>query len=255
MAAAVIAIGAQVKAASARKSTLATLKVCEGLMIEYLAMGNPEPGITATTTWLFGSPSGASVYSTMWSNPWNAPPENPYLPDGLGDPVTWTQALSTVPEFDKKLTALPHATMSKEIVLGSSLPNPAGAGLRRFDPSRTGDAAYVAFYTAAWNYDPMPLFGQGRMSDWPMDNRRASRFLETIDKNGNTLATPIMHFSMPNFPLILDAWGNPVRYVPSANGRKGYFESAGPDGLFFGSIFPVNRSGRKNDDVLSTDPQ
>ncbi|HVX86523.1 MAG TPA: type II secretion system protein [Phycisphaerae bacterium] len=63
----------------------------------------------------------------------------------------------------------------------------------------------------------------------------------------------------PNGPnmVILDAWGTPIRYVPynATTKKNGYFESAGPDGVFLTTVDPpVTGHTPPPDDLYSTDP-
>jgi hypothetical protein len=55
--------------------------------------------------------------------------------------------------------------------------------------------------------------------------------------------------------VLLDEWGTPVRYVPSdpRTGKRGYFMSAGPDGIF-SMMVPASSPPKRADELFSTDP-
>jgi prepilin-type N-terminal cleavage/methylation domain-containing protein len=217
LAGAVVAIGGQVKAASARRTTIATLKTCEGLMADYLAPGNPEPAVPPTTTWPYGQPTSTG-YTSIYGNPWNPAPPDGYVPTGdnttptagswagkitphanNSDPINWVLAMQAVPELKRKVESL---TLGRDIAVDATVNGSGG-------PST-------------------PYYGK---------NRATGEGTRTV---------------------VVDAWGTPIRYVPSqldGSGnmvKQGYFMSAGPDGKFYTAI---TGAPAKNDDVFSTDPQ
>jgi prepilin-type N-terminal cleavage/methylation domain-containing protein len=217
---AVVAIGGQVKSAGQRKTTLTTIRVCEGLMDEYLKMGNPEPTPPPTATWPYGKPGPNWYNGNVWATAWNPPPPSAYVPTGdntwpvtttlkadkqlphslNSDPINWVSAIQAIPELRSKLESL----------------------------SRGRDIEVWPDVDAAGGPNT-PWYGRQRA------------------KGEGTRA------------VILDAWGNPIRYVHSIAdnlgnvNKNGFFVSAGPDGKFFWSVLGDERA--KNDDVFSTDPQ
>jgi prepilin-type N-terminal cleavage/methylation domain-containing protein len=58
----------------------------------------------------------------------------------------------------------------------------------------------------------------------------------------------------PAHKTILDAFGTPIRYVPAAGTKEGYFMSAGPD-RNFSNVTPAPASPLRADEIFSTDPQ
>ena len=53
--------------------------------------------------------------------------------------------------------------------------------------------------------------------------------------------------------VILDSYGNPIRYIPSNGSKPGYFISAGPDGKF-SNMTPAPSPAFRADEIYSTDP-
>jgi prepilin-type N-terminal cleavage/methylation domain-containing protein len=55
--------------------------------------------------------------------------------------------------------------------------------------------------------------------------------------------------------LVVDGFNNPIRYFPSLNGKDGYFQSAGRDGVFVNTVKQPTGSEPPlaQDDVKSTD--
>jgi prepilin-type N-terminal cleavage/methylation domain-containing protein len=221
---AVVAIGGQVKSAGQRKATFATMKTCEGLMQEYLAnylsKDNPEPTPPPTATWPYGKPGPNWYNGNIWATVWNPPPPSAYVPTG-DNTYPMTPTLKTSKQ-------LPHYLNS--------------------DPIN-----WVSAFQA------VPEF-KGKLESLPRG--RDIEVWPDVDAAGG-----------PNTPwygrqrakgegtrtVILDAWGNPIRYVHSVAdnlgnvNKNGFFISAGPDGKFFWSVLGDDRA--KNDDLFSTDPQ
>src|SRR4051812_48275037 len=89
LASAVVAVGSQFKASSARKSTLLTLKTCDLIMKDYIAAGHTEPSAETPANWSYSPDS-------PWTHAYagNPPPPDLYLPTTpASDPIRWVMAL------------------------------------------------------------------------------------------------------------------------------------------------------------------
>ncbi len=84
-------------------------------------------------------------------------------------------------------------------------------------------------------------------------------------KSGTALSALKIDLDDPNTPVILDGWGNPIRYVPlfpkntgdpninMTIKKDGYFFSLGPDGATASSFNPVTPAPAAADDLTSND--
>lgn len=122
-------------------------------------------------------------------------------------------------------------------------------------------------YLAAGNAEPKPT------SPWPYSTPTADYYethtesdpvnwvkLMKVSAQAKQLANLPTGFDPNHSVVILDAWGTPIRYVPSnvTTQKDGYFVSAGPDKIFVDTdisklaIHPTNAF--PPDDLYSTDP-
>lgn len=108
---------------------------------------------------------------------------------------------------------------------------------------------------ASWPYSPINHPSEDR-TNVPSDPVNWVRALRATDSTGR-LGDLVKNDRLGN-PVVLDGFGNAIRYVPAVTTgtqqREGFFQSAGPDGIWLDGLAPPPNVKLQQDDLKSTDP-
>jgi prepilin-type N-terminal cleavage/methylation domain-containing protein len=111
--------------------------------------------------------------------------------------------------------------------------------------------------TTPWPYPAgNPQFAPTKDSSGTVPGSDVANWVKNL--RASPLGTKLSAYPMDkdplNNPTLLDKYGTPIRYIPSnpATKAKGYFQSAGPDGIF-SNTSPVPTPVPQQDDIFSTD--